>query len=271
MTSLKNLVKDFIPPAIFRIVRNFIRVGIRFEGSYPSWQAASDVCAGYDAKQILEKVLEATLKVKRGEAAYERDSVLFSEIVYDWPILASLMSVAARSRGKLHVLDLGGALGSAYFQNRSFLVDLPQISWSVVEQSHYVQAGITYISDGILRFYDSIDRCLLERKPNVIILSSVLQYLPEPFLVIEELLKVKAEVIVIDKTIVNKSEKCFVHVQKVPKSIYKSSYPCRSLSEKMLLKSFERDYCLQASFDSLEFPALHAINSQFKGYVFRRR
>ena len=38
--------------------------------------------SGYDSQLILDKVLTSTLKVKNGEAAYERDSVLFDEIQY---------------------------------------------------------------------------------------------------------------------------------------------------------------------------------------------
>ena len=73
------------------------------------------------AQDILDKVLAATLKVKQGQAVFERDSVLFDEIEYSWPLLAGLMWAAASNGGKLNVLDFGGALGSSYYQNRKFL------------------------------------------------------------------------------------------------------------------------------------------------------
>lgn len=44
-------------------------------------------------------MLEATLKVKRGEAVFERDSVLFDEIQYSWPVTAALIR-----NGRLHLL-----------------------------------------------------------------------------------------------------------------------------------------------------------------------
>ena len=59
---------------------------------------------------ILGKVLEATLKVKNGEAVYERDLVLFDHIEFYWPVLSGLMWVAARNNGRLNVLDYGGTL-----------------------------------------------------------------------------------------------------------------------------------------------------------------
>lgn len=126
--------------------------GIRFEGNYSTWEAAAAQCTGYDAAPILAKVLDATLRVKRGEAAYERDSVLFDEIEYTSPVTEALMWAAAQSGGRLDVLDFGGALGSSYFQNRAFLADLPQVRWSVVEQAHYVEAGREHIQDETLRF-----------------------------------------------------------------------------------------------------------------------
>jgi putative methyltransferase (TIGR04325 family) len=84
-----------------------------FEGSYNTWQEADAHCNGYDNMDILEKVLFATLKVKNGEAVYERDSVIFDQIEYSWPVLTGLMWAAAQNSGCLKVLDFGGSLGSS--------------------------------------------------------------------------------------------------------------------------------------------------------------
>jgi len=54
---------------------------------------------GYDNDMILEKTRLALLKVKNGEAAYERDSVVFEDIQYAWPLLAGLLWVAAALAG----------------------------------------------------------------------------------------------------------------------------------------------------------------------------
>ena len=101
---------DWLPPAIVRRIRRRRSVGIRFEEEYATWQDATENCTGYDAVGILEKVLEATLKVKIGEAVYERDLVLFDHIEFYWPVLSGLMWVAARNNGRLNVLDYGGSL-----------------------------------------------------------------------------------------------------------------------------------------------------------------
>ena len=198
---LKKIMVDWCPPICLRLFRQF-RKGdsLSFEGDYSTWFEASVNCTGYDAEEILAKVLAATLKVKHGEAVFERDSVLFDQIEYVWPLLSGLMWAAARSGGRLNVLDFGGALGSSYFQNRRFLQTLPDVRWNVVEQSHYVDAGRAHIEDEKLRFYKSIDECLTVNQPNVILLSSVVQYLESPTDLIRELNRVGALCLIFDRT-----------------------------------------------------------------------
>jgi putative methyltransferase (TIGR04325 family) len=268
MSVLKTVIKDWVPPIVWRGAKRFRGCGTRFEGNFLNWQDASSNCHGYDAKFILDKVLESTLKVKRGEAASERDSVLFEEVEYTWPVAAGLMWAAAQSGGTLDVLDFGGALGSSYFQNRVFGSALASVRWSVVEQPHYVSVGNKYIADDCLRFYDSVEQCLLERQPNVVLLSSVLQYLPDPFKITQLVNAIQAKVIILDRTIVNRSANSKIHVQIVPPSIYAASYPCWSLSEPMLINAFKPKYNLLSKFSSLEFSALDTIDSYFNGYIF---
>ena len=88
-----------------------------FEGSYSTWQEADALCNGYDNMDILEKVLSAILKVKNCESVYERDSVIFDQIEYSWPVLTGLMWAAAQNSGCLKVLDFGGSLGSSNLEN----------------------------------------------------------------------------------------------------------------------------------------------------------
>ena len=225
MSSLRIFLEDCVPPIILRIMRQMRGNGILFQGDYASWEEAAAKCCGYDAEHILAKVLDATLKVKRGEAAFERDSVVFDEIAYAWPVLASLMWAAARNGGVLNVLDFGGALGSSYFQNRKFLQALPEVRWNVVEQAHYVQEGQEHIQDEHLRFYLTIDACLAESQPNVVLLSSVLQYLESPDEIISLLTTVGANSLIIDRTPFSLSEADKLVIQHAPASICAASYP----------------------------------------------
>jgi putative methyltransferase (TIGR04325 family) len=270
MTSLKTIARDWLPPTVHNWARELRGDGIRFEGEFANWEEASEHCTGYDSDNILAKVLAATIKVKQGKAAFERDSVLFYKAEYDWPVVSGLLWSAARNAGRLSVLDFGGSLGSSYFQNRPFLNCLPTIRWSVIEQVHYVEAGRAHVQDQQLRFYTSIEECLNQNQPNAILLSSVLQYLPDFASIFQASLNIGADVVIMDRTIINYSPADRIYVQHVPSSIYAASYPCRSLSEYKLLADAKDRYRLCADFPSLKFPSLESIKSEFKGYLLTR-
>ena len=244
--------------------------GIRFEGEFETWDEAASQCGGYDDAAILAKVLDATLKVKRGDAACERDSVLFDHMHYSWPVLAALMWAAARNSGNLSVLDFGGALGSSYFQSRKFLWGLSAVCWSVVEQPHYVEAGRALIQDHRLRFYGQVEECLHEQAPNVILLSGVLQCIADPYGLLATLLASGCDMVILDRTCyVNKGRKERISIQHVPSSIYSASYPCRFFVEENMLATFEA-----AGYDLVErFAALDNLDpsATWKGHILLRK
>lgn len=245
MKTIKALARDWLPPAAIRQIKAAKRgQRIRFEGDFSSWDQVSAPCTGYDKTEILNKVLAATLTVKRGEAAFERDSVLFHEIEYNWPVLTGLLWSAARHGGRLNVLDFGGALGSSYFQHRRFLGALPNVRWNVVEQPHYVEAGQAHIQDDTLRFYKSIEQCLADNKPNVILLSSVLQYLAAPSDILADLSTVGASSLIIDRTPVSAYLQDKLVIQRVPAAIYTASYGMWIFSLPALMKKLDAHWRL---------------------------
>jgi len=219
------MVKALIPPVLLHILRRTQGCGIVFEGDYPSWQAAFDAAGGYDVPDILARVRTAALKVKHGEAVFERDSVCFYHEEYRWPTLACLLRVAIENGGKLRVLDFGGSLGSFYFQHRKHFHHLKNIRWAVVEQLHYVACGRAEFQDDILRFYESVDECLADGTIDVILCSGTLQYLEKPYEMLYKLGRSGVQYILIDRTPFLAGKKDRLTVQHVPPSIYRASYP----------------------------------------------
>jgi len=274
LNSLRNLLRDCSPPILWRNLRR-IRGGsrpndtvIRFEGRYTSWQEAEAKCGGYDAPLILEKVLDATLKVKRGEAVFERDSVLFDEIQYSWPVTAALLWAAAQAGGTLDILDFGGSLGSNFFQNRKFLAQLPRVSWTVVEQARFVQIGRERIGDGKLTFQPDISSACSHRPPTAILASSVLQYLSEPLIVLAELARTQAPVIILDRTPFANDAASRITIQHVPATIYAASYPCWFLDRDELVQRMTSwNYRLVEAFDALDKLSAEAT---WQGLIFAR-
>lgn len=267
MNGRKIFIKSWIPPIVLPLVRRMY-TGHGYFGNYSNWQAAKRASSGYEAEHILEKVKEARLKISRGEAVYERDSVLFDHIEYSWPVLAGLLWIASKNENCINVVDFGGSLGSSYFQNRKFLSHLKEFHWNVVEQPHFVKCGMENFQDETLRFYVDIEACLLENTPTVLILSSVLPYLEDVEGMLITMLEKKFPYVIIDKTPFVAKGEDRITVQKVPSWIYDASYPCRFFNEKKLLGLFrEARYELVESFLS---PDSANISSIFKGFILKR-
>ena len=269
--SIVQLAKDLIPPALARYGQALLH---GWSGNYATWAEAEARSTGYDAAGILEKVKTATLKVKNGEAAYERDSVLFAEPQYSYPLLAAFMWIAAANKGHLRLIDFGGALGSTYHQHRRFLAALPELEWQVVEQKHFVDCGRQHFEDDRLTFHETIADCCRKQRPSAILFSSVLPYLEHPFAPVDEAMAKGIEFILVDLTgFVNRGPDR-ITVQKVPPSIYPASYPCRFFNRANFLKHFDDRYEVVAEFtdtigQNIQLGLL--TKADYKGFVFRRR
>ncbi|MHA4893479.1 TIGR04325 family methyltransferase [Pedobacter sp. PWIIR3] len=219
-------------------------------GNYSSWEKASAVAGGYDSSVILEKTKAALLKVKSGEAVYERDSVIFDKKQCPYALLAFLQLSATLKKKALHVLDFGGSLGSTYYQIKEFLTKEICASWSVVEQGHYVVCGNENFADGTLKFYHTIEACKAERKVDFVLLSSVVQYLEKPHQFLKQLLSYNFDFLLFDRTAFNNKPDDRLTLQVVPPEIYPASYPSWFFNQEFFLSHFEKLYKLVAEFPS---------------------
>jgi putative methyltransferase (TIGR04325 family) len=225
---------------------------------------------GYDEGTILNKTKESILKVKRGEAAYERDSVAFGKFEYSEEFLKALKIVERNN--SLSVIDFGGSLGSQYFQYKRFFED-KEINWMVVEQKHFVETGNKEIADAHLKFFDTIEKALQYKQANCIILSSVLPYLKEPYKIIETILSYGLDYIIIDRTPFINSENDLLTIQVVPEDIYKASYPAWFFNEKKMMKVLLDKYVIKQEL-STPFTPPAIINGKeavWKGFILEKK
>jgi putative methyltransferase (TIGR04325 family) len=142
------------------------------------------------------------------------------------PLLACLLYVASRCENRLDVIDFGGSLGSSYWQNRHLLAHLRHLRWSVVEQPHFVIVGQSEIANETLRFYPSIAAALADGPANAILLSSVLQYLEDPFALFGSILSTGVQFVLLDRTsffVDDLPDR--ISVEDVHPSVYEGSYP----------------------------------------------
>lgn len=267
----RALLKDLLPPVLVRLVRSRTlspNTPFDFTGDHPSWAEAEAKCTGYNARDILEVTRTAALKVKRGEAAFERDSVVFPQLEFAFPLLAGLARAAATAGGRLRVLDFGGALGSSYFQSRPFLAGISEVSWSVVEQPAHVACGEAEFASDELKFFATAAECVRASQPNVLLLSSVVQYLREPYRTLDELCQLGLAHLIVDRTAFLPRARDRLTVQTVPECIYPASYPAWFFNEERFVQRLrDNGYRVLADFPGADRVLLEGSDSYFKGFI----
>ncbi len=269
---LRVLASEWLPPVLVRLYRHASGGAIRFRGRFTDWQSARARASGYDQQAILGTVSEAMRAVLRGEATCERDGFLFSREQFPYPLIALLLRAASENDGSLNVLDFGGALGSSYYQCRGFLAGLRKLNWCVVEQDDFVARGQEEFATPVLHFCSSVTAAADRFPPQVVLASSVLQYLPSPEEAVAALVATNANYIVIDRTPVARRGKETITVQIVGEPLVTSSYPVRFFDTRQLTSWLGGRYveidCFAAVDGTLGFGDLQA---EFKGWIFARK
>jgi putative methyltransferase (TIGR04325 family) len=270
MTDWHRVRSAWTPPAVSRWASRRIPGRITFAEFPGTWEQAVESVSGYGDESILERVATSTRQVEQGAGAFERDSVVFPEPEYVWPMLAALEHRAAVD-GRLSVLDFGGALGSAYRQHRAFLDDLAHVSWGVVEQPAFVAAGAAEFTTERLSFHHTIDACVQSIRPNVVLLGSVLQYLSDPHAALTQLFATGARTLIIDRTPASESKDDVLCIQHVPPTIYSASYPMWVLSASRLASSAPAGWALASTYDSVHGRMITEAGLPFEwsGAIFR--
>lgn len=241
-----------------------------FLGDFRSWDEAKNTSSGYDLPGILAKTESSMREILAGSATFERDSVLLQKPEYPWPLISCLLSAAFASKGRLSVLDFGGALGSSYYQCRPFIRSVSELGWAVVEQEHYVDSGRREFSLGPVTFHHHTGEACLAAKPNVLLLSSVLPYLPDPYQKFRELLELRIPQVVVDRTFFLRRLGERLTVQVVPEWIYPASYPAWFLDEaKLKAIALEAGYELVAEFPALDENHPEGERAEAKGFFWK--
>lgn len=253
--SRAETVRALTPPIFWRFAKRrlpwLVRAfgghytHIRFHGDFPDFETARRACKGYDDPSILERTRGALLKVKRGEAKWEQDAMVSDSEELPWPLLAALLRVIAeKGNRQLRVLDFGGSLGSLYYWCHLYLPPEIELRWHVVEQPAHVEVGRRDFQDDRLRFDFSVEEVLAQGMPDVLLLSGVLHFLPEPEKFVEKMAGWRIPRLIIDRTMLWDHDRHRLTVQEVPPEIYPASYPAWFLSRRRIFALLEGNYQL---------------------------
>ena len=233
---------------------------LHLTGPYPNYKAALSDSVGYDSSMVLEKVNEGVLAVLNGEAVYERDGTAFAQVPATLPIKNILSTLLKKDD---LVVDFGGGLGGLFINHPSLFKDCRRKV--VIEQDSFITAGKLLTQNfGLgIEFLDKFSS--IEEVPNVIILSSVLSYLPDPMLILNEAVKLRAPAIIIDRTPVSHGDDLIWYVQDNP-GYYRDriSYPVSPIPIRFLFESLSDYDLVQTWVNSFD-----AQSPPHRGYFFR--
>lgn len=250
-----QLVRDFTPPALWDFVKRRLPgvvralgghyTHIRFTGDYKTFDDARRAATGYDAPAILAATREAILKVKNGQHRWERDAMVADTDDLPCTLLSCLLRIAAKNaRRSLHVLDFGGSLGSTYYWCRPFLSPDLALRWTVVEQPAHVAVGKTDFANNELSFALSVPEALQHGQPDVLLISGVLHFLPDPEAFLDEMRSWRMPYLILDREPLWDHPHHRLTIQHVPPEIYEATYPAWFLSRDRIMRAIQRDYDL---------------------------
>ena len=268
--KLKALVRRWLPQGIRDALNRLFGYAIYFQGEFEDWQSAKHASSGYHDDQLVKRLCSAAIEVRDGNAAWEQDGQIWDHITSDMPIFAAMARVALSRGGGISVLDFGGGLGSGYFQCRAFFPDSKLRSWAVVEQPRLANFGREEISRDALRFFRSIEDALAWKDADVALFSGVLQYLEDPWEILNCIINSAIPYLIIDRhpcTITRE----MITVQVIPSSMYSASYPSWLFDCPRMLERLGEHYDLLAAWDGKD-PAIRGwgIGAEFRGYFFKR-
>jgi putative methyltransferase (TIGR04325 family) len=257
-----RLLRRMLPWRAVAMLRLLKPSPLRYSRPYRSWEEACRNAGSYADPILLEEERSAVRAVREGRAAYALFGLAQAKLAFRWPLLASLMSIAmwqrAYSGRRLHILDFGGGLGSVYDQHRRFLDTIPDLSWSVVEQPHFVHCGNSEFADDRLRFYETVEEARARGNIDAALFVASIGYLDNPYEVLVGLLKLDIPYLVLVATQLTEAADDVIRVQHIRPPYVTAELPIRFLSRPKL----------RAILDSRGYEMLADLGT---GYLFRRR
>tara|TARA_B100000767_G_scaffold268136_2_gene287927 strand:+ start:3388 stop:5091 length:1704 start_codon:yes stop_codon:yes gene_type:complete len=285
INSYNEIQRLTIRPNIFiRILKKLLKLSLKkkikqlinkkdesflFSGPYRNWNAALKKSNAYHDKITLKKLLKSAKLVKNKKFAYERDTVLFSTPFFNWRLLLIILKNSSKFNQKLNLIDIGGSLGSSYYQHLPFFHLFKSINWNIVEQDKIVKLGNKYFKDGNLKFNKDLEKTIQKNKPNIILINNCIQYVKDFTKIFEVLKKYKNLTIILDQTLFHNGSKDLILVQHTPKRIYNANYPVHIISKPNFLKNVLSHFRIEESgeayfpfsfkFDKTNFKAEYLI------------
>jgi len=268
-SRLQGLARQWLPLALRTLGNRLSGNLLRFTGDYSGWEEAARH-GRYDAASILQSAAAAADAADR-RGLTERDGSLVVDGGPPGALVSALLLAARAGKEPLRVLDFGGALGTHWRATRLWQAALPPLHWQIVEQPGYVAEGRRRYTDQP-RFHAGLDEALQAGPPDLLIASSVIQYLPEPWTHLDALMACKAPVLLIDRTPLTTLPTDRLTLQTTPRVWGAHRYPMWLLPESALRARIAAHYRIVQEFDALDAPfRWQGAPVRYRGLIALRR
>ena len=258
--EIKKKIKLILPPIFIFLFKKLFNQN-KFKRNFKNWDEALNISTSYNTDDVFNKTLHSARLVRDDKAVYERDSVIFDTIQYDYKLLSSLLFIA-NIQNRLHLIDFGGALGTSYRQNKKYLDSLDvSKKWVIIEQAEYVRIGTNEFQTDILSFSESISK--IDFEIDVIIMCGSICYLEKPYDVLDQIKEAKPKFIVIVRTPFTNSMNDEISIQIIPKYIYEATFPIWTFSEKKFITHLSDMYEVFETWDDDLQADTNAISKGF--------
>ena len=198
-------LRDFVPPIIVKLARQLEQR----QDLYPSYEDAQRICKnGYEDDYLTSIVYEKT--------RIYRDSLLKQHpFEIEIGVLRVLIALSLASRDdELNVIDFGGACGAHYYIAKAVFGKWINLRWHVVETGKMVSKASS-LQDQQLQFFDSVQKAKSGFDHiNLVFSSYALQYVPQPYELLEQLVECKADNLFITRIGLSTLSKELISIQK---------------------------------------------------------
>lgn len=230
--------------------------GISWGGEYSSWDEVEKICDnGFASENVMAVYAES------------KEQNCGPEYCFVSHILKQYIE-----RGKVIIIDYGGALGSQYIRNKDFLDNACiEYEWCVVDLQAFVEYGRIHLEEDKLHFFSTLREIKEKYKAaNYLIYArGSIQYISNIDEVMREIFTLSANEIIIDNTPMAEEEH-FV-LQNVKDYFYEAKFAVRVFSEPNLIETFEKmDYLVFENEIKSEM-RFSDYNAWYKRLIFKLR
>jgi putative methyltransferase (TIGR04325 family) len=201
-----------------------------------SWNTAVAKSVGYESTSVVGPVVEATRQL-RDEW---QDAVLatsrYQQVATG--MLYCIAQSALKPSQTIRVLDFGGGGADYFYQFQKFAPHF-NFDWTVLETPALAKAMQRELGQdhANVRWVDSFEKTI--ETYDVILCSSVLQYLEKPFEVLAELVK-KSQFLILNRIPLVDTAEHFVAVQRIVTKRKRGSYPAHFFSESKFVQDLSQ-------------------------------